>query len=294
MEDRWVARARSRTPRREHLFTRYRPETFFPVEPLSTGVLAFEFHGRGGDPCVVLLHGWPLDRTIWSEAALIVAGAGFRVVALDLPGFGESPSLEAGRETVEALAEEVARFLTSFAPGRVALAGHSFGGYVALAFAERHPDLLAGLGLVASRTLADSEATRKGRHETIAKVRAQGSRALLPDLARKLLSPSAPQPLLDRATRMIERARPDGVIAGLAAMAARPDRTAVLESFAGPALVLHGSEDQLIPEWEAAHPKGSRTVVRQILAGVGHMPMWETPQATAEAVLRWGRAAHEG
>lgn len=246
-------------------------------------MLVFDAYGPRKSPWVARLHGWPLDRTIWSVAALIVAGAGFRVVALDLPGFGESPSLEAGRETVEALTEEVARFLTSFAQGRVALA-----------FAERHPDLLAGLGLVASRTLADSEATRKGRHETIAKVRAQGSRALLPDLARKLLSPSAPQPLLDRATEMIEQARPDGVIAGLAAMAARPDRTDVLDSCAGPVLVLHGNEDQLIPEREAAQPKASNAVVREVLPGVGHMPMWEAPQATAQALLRWARAVHEG
>lgn len=256
-------------------------------------MLAFDSVGRGGDPRIVLLHGWPLDRTIWSEVARSIADRGFLVICPDLSGLGESPSEASDHWTVEAYADSVAVFLTAFGPEPAAVAGHSFGGYVALALAEGHADVVAGLGLVASRTLPDSEAGRKGRLETSARVRLQGSRALLPDLARKLLGPSAPQDLLDRATRMIERARPDGVIAGLSAMASRPDRTAVFESFSRPLLVLHGIEDQLIPEQEAASPKRSDgVVVREILSKVGHMPMWEAPQATAQAVVRWAQAVH--
>ncbi|HLE54550.1 MAG TPA: alpha/beta hydrolase [Thermoplasmata archaeon] len=257
-------------------------------------MLAFTSAGPTREPRVVLLHGWPLDSSIWSEVVRHLADGGLHVLCPDLPGFGSSPPVDAGRATVEAYADDVAAFLQHFGDRRVALAGHSFGGYVALAFAERHPDLLAGLGLVSSRTIADSEAARKGRHETIDKVRTQGSRALLPDLARKLLAPSAPQPLVDRATRILERTRPEGIIAGLAAMAARPNRTEVLESYLGPVLVVHGREDQLIPEREAASPKASRAVVREILPAAGHMPMWEDPHATAQAILRWARAAFEG
>jgi len=77
-------------------------------------------------------------------------------------------------------------------------------------------------------------------------------------------------------------------------MAARPDRTEVLESYPGPVLILHGREDQLIPEREAARPKASSAVVREILPAAGHMPMWENPDATARAIVRWARMAHEG
>ncbi len=258
---------------------------------LRRPMLAFTSSGRPGGPRVVLLHGWPLDASIWSDVAAPLASGGVHLLCPDLPGLGSSPSLDPDGWTVEAYADAVAAFLGAFGPGRSAVAGHSFGGYVALALAERHPDLLSGLGLVASRTVADTEAGRRGRLETIEKVRSGGARVLLPDLARKLLAPSPPAPLLERATSAIARARPDGVIAGLAAMAARPDRTAVLESFHGPVLVLHGSDDQLIPEQEAAQPKASRTVVREILSGVGHMPMWEDPAAAAHAILRWARAS---
>ena len=89
---------------------------------------------------------------------------------------------------------------------------------------------------------------------------------------------------------MIERARPDGVIAALAAMAARPDRTAGFNSFAGPRLVIHGTEDGLIPVSEAARIAPSPPDVRRILDGIGHLPMWEAPEATADAVISWANS----
>ncbi len=256
-------------------------------------VLAFDTLGRETDPSVVLLHGWPLDRRIWSEVARRVALEGFRVLVPDLPGFGESPPIDVVRATVETYAEDVSRFLSAFGPSPAAVAGHSFGGYVALALADRRPEALSGLGLVASRTIPDSEAARRGRAETIEKVRAQGTAALLPGLAEKLLGLKAQAAWRDHATRIIAHARPDGVIAGLAAMAARPDRTEVLRHFPRPVLVVHGTADALIPVHEAPQPaRSSGSLSVSILPDVGHMPMWEAPEATAEAVVAWAKAAH--
>jgi len=249
-------------------------------------MLAFDTVGRGEGPFVVLLHGWPLDRSIWREVAPRVAEAGFRVLVPDLPGFGSRPPLPPASSTVEAFADEVAAFLEAHARGPTAVAGHSFGGYVALALAERDPDRVAGLGLIASRTFADSEAARRGRHEAIEKVRAQGTAALLPGLAEKLLAPTAPSGLRERAAATVARAHPGAVVAGLAAMARRPDRTRVLEGFEGPVLVVHGAQDALIPISEAPAPSGPHRTVR-VLPGAGHMPMWESIGPTADAIVAW-------
>ncbi|MCI4371869.1 MAG: hypothetical protein L3J78_04395, partial [Thermoplasmata archaeon] len=144
------------------------------------------------------------------------------------------------------------------------------------------------------RTPADSPAARTGRSETIAKVRANGTKALLPGLARNLLGPDAAPEWRSKATVLIERARVDGVVAGLAAMASRPDRSAVLSSFRGPRLVLHGVKDALIPVAEAADLPPRPPATRVILPEVGHMPMWEAREATVDALLSWARATLPG
>src|SRR5207244_7812309 len=113
--------------------------------------------------------------------------------------------------------------------------------------AERHPDQVAGLGLIASRTTADSETARQGRHDTIEKVRQSGTKVLLPGLAEKLVGPRGGPAWLHRAELLIDRARLDGVMAALNAMATRPDRAGVFASFGGPRPVVHGRHDGLIP-----------------------------------------------
>ncbi len=256
-------------------------------------MLEHDAYGREGDPRVVLLHGWPLDRSIWSDVAPPLADAGFRIVCPDLPGFGRSPPLPSAEWTVESYAESVAEWVRGSGRDRVAVAGHSFGGYVALALAELHRDLVAGLALVASRTGADSEAARAGRSATIEKVEARGTSALLPDLAARLVAPDAPEAIRSRGERLIAACRPEALVAGLAAMAARPDRTAVLESFPRPLLVLHGGADQLIPVAEAPRPaRQAAPMDRVIVPKVGHMPMWEAPGPTAEAIRAWAASAH--
>lgn len=256
-------------------------------------MLAASTYGVAGDPPVVLLHGWPLNRSLWSEVASDLVSEGFRVVCPDLPGFGESPLLDAVDWTVEAYADEVADVLRGLGSESAPVAGHSFGGYVALALADANAELVAGLGLVASRTGADSEAGRAGRNATIAKVRDQGTSALLPDLPGKLLAPNASAELRGRADRLVRSCTPEAVIAGLSAMAARPDRSSLLETFPRPFVVVHGTVDQLIPVSEAAQPARTDVpVARHILEGVGHMPMWEAVPDTTRALAAWARAAH--
>src|SRR3989441_6195612 len=91
-------------------------------------VLAFDSTGHGKDSVVVLLHGWPLNRSIWSGVAARIAAAGSRALAPDLPGFGDSPSVELGRATVEAYAGEGAKLTRPFRARRGARAGNKFCG----------------------------------------------------------------------------------------------------------------------------------------------------------------------
>ncbi len=256
-------------------------------------MLAFSSYGVVGDPAIVLLHGWPLDRSLWADVASDLAAAGFRVVCPDLPGFGASPPLPAEDWTVEAFADRVADLVDELALAPAPVAGHSFGGYVALALADHRADVVSGVGLVASRTGADSTAARAGRVATIAKVRAQGTPALLPDLAARLLAPDARAELRARAEGLIRACPPEAVVAGLTAMAARPDRGFLLDALPRPWLVVHGTADQIVPVADAAQatrPAGSLT--RVLIPGAGHLPMWEAVPETVRAIGAWARLAH--
>src|SRR5262245_4829240 len=87
---------------------------------------------------VVLLHAFPLDRTLWAPQLGPLSAAGFRVLVPDLPEFGDTtPGADAF--TIERTADVVADFLESLGLARAVVGGLSMGGYVALAFARRHP-----------------------------------------------------------------------------------------------------------------------------------------------------------
>jgi pimeloyl-ACP methyl ester carboxylesterase len=87
---------------------------------------------------------------------------------------------------------------------------------------------------------------------------------------------------------LIARQHPQALIAALHAMAQRPDSLAVLQSGEFPLLLVHGQADSLIPLTRAQEIRAAVPRARLIeLPGVGHMPMMEAPQRTAQALQAW-------
>ncbi|HRP07556.1 MAG TPA: alpha/beta fold hydrolase, partial [Gemmatimonadales bacterium] len=127
---------------------------------LGNGVtIAFDEAGQG-DPPAVFLHGYPFDRTMWR--AQLEGIKGRRLIAVDLRSFGSSnPSTAAA--TIDDYADDVAALLDKMGVSRAVVAGLSMGGYVALAFAERHRDRLAALALPERTRLVHAQrAARSG------------------------------------------------------------------------------------------------------------------------------------
>lgn len=104
-----------------------------------------------GDDVVVLLHGWPQDRHTWSQVAPLLAAGGLRVVAFDQRGYspGALPRGRAAYRMGELVADVLA-LADSLGEARVHLVGHDWGGSVAWAFAERHPERLLSLTVVST------------------------------------------------------------------------------------------------------------------------------------------------
>ncbi|MBI9116083.1 alpha/beta fold hydrolase [Sanguibacter suaedae] len=234
---------------------------------------------------LVLLHGFPLDHRMWADAARRLP-EDIAVHALDLPGLGSSPTLP--EVTLEAAADAVVATLAAAGVDRAVVAGLSMGGYAALALAERHPDLVAGLALVDTKSTADGGAAREKRIVTADEVERTGTVDAVLGMPGTILGERSrvEQPaLVPTLEAWITEQAPEGVAWSQRAMAARPDRTGVLEGYQGTSVVVVGSLDTVTPVSDAEHMADAlRSGPPVVLDGVGHMSAVEAPAEVA-AVL---------
>jgi 3-oxoadipate enol-lactonase len=243
--------------------------------------LAYERRGKGTP--LVLLHGYPLDHSIW-EPVLPLLEDDFELILPDLRGFGESDGSTSPYGVAD-LAADIAGLLSALDIWQAAIAGHSMGGYVALAFVRAYPQRALGLGLVASQVLADTPERKAGRHQEADNILAHGVQNVAEGMSVKLTGDPG---LQARLKALILRQRPEGLAGALRAMAERPDSSGLLPGCDFPIVLIHGLADALIPVERARNVKAA--VPHAYLAeipNVGHMPMMEAPKETAE-VLRAG------
>ena len=241
-----------------------------------------EIREAGQGPAILLLHGFPLDGAMWSGVARLLAPR-LRVLKPDLPGRENTPAEADGMEGYADFVEAVLREL----PAPVGLAGFSMGGYVALALMKRRPEKIRALALVDTRAAADDAAGKAKRDEAIAKLRAEGVRAIADSMVEKLLAHDSLRKgeLVERVRRIMLRQDPKTIAADLKAMKERPDSTTFLSEISVPALVVVGEQDVLTPPSEAremaAAIPGARLVT---IPEAGHLTPMERPKAVAEAL----------
>ena len=126
--------------------------------------IAYERRGRG-EP-LVLIHGYPLDGTTWNYVASLLEND-FDLIIPDLRGMGQSDAVDK-TYTVADLASDIAGLARSSKIQKAFIAGHSMGGYVALAFARAYPNRVHGLGMISSQVLTDPPERKEGRYKTAA------------------------------------------------------------------------------------------------------------------------------
>ncbi|MDZ7845315.1 MAG: alpha/beta hydrolase [Owenweeksia sp.] len=116
--------------------------------------ISFSYSDFDKGPAVIFLHGHLENRSMWRDIVKEIPKS-YRKITLDLPGHGESGNL-GYVHTMEDMAEAVKALVNHLKLKRFILAGHSMGGYVALAFAEMFPEQVKGLILMNSNTKADT------------------------------------------------------------------------------------------------------------------------------------------
>ena len=247
-----------------------------------------------GERCVVLLHGYLESLLVW-ESFVPLLYKEVRVVTLDLPGHGISV-VRGQTHTMEWLADVVADALAALGIGRCTLVGHSMGGYVALAFCERHPEMLDGLVLLSSTPNPDTPEKQANRLREIALVRAGRKETLAHAAPAAGFAAENRTRMKDEIADLAEPvfvAEDDGIVAMLNGMRARNDRNDVLRASQVPVLFILGCADDYIPRDKAEamvadHPEAQVAW----LDHSGHMGFLEQPEETAQAILGFVRCGH--
>ncbi len=252
--------------------------------------MLLDFGDDGPGHVVVLLHGFPLDRTMWS-GQIGEIGEAYRLITPDLRGHGRSAAPPERVYTMDAMADDVIETLDALSiKEKVVLGGLSMGGYVALSAARRYPERFRALMLFDTKASGDSPEAARGRETTAGQIEATGLTdgliaAMIPRLFAPLtreLRPERVEPVL----AVMRSTSPRTIAASLRGMAARPDRTRDLLYITIPTLVVVGGEDVITPVADArSMVEELRNATLAIIPDAGHMAPLENPTATNLAIL---------
>lgn len=245
----------------------------------------------GSGPSVVLLHGYPFNRSMWGEQVEELKQH-HRVIVPDLRGHGES-AVTAVPATMQNMAGDIASLLETLNITRATIAGLSMGGYVALAFYRLFPLRVRSLVLADTRAQAETEEGKQNRVQQAEKASRDGMEGIADALLPKLLAPETvtrhPE-IVKRLRKMMVETDPEGAAAALRGMAQRQDQSAFLSRIIAPALILVGKEDSITPvaDAELMHREigGSRL---QVIEGAGHISNLEKPEEFNKALVKFLR-----
>jgi pimeloyl-ACP methyl ester carboxylesterase len=206
----------------------------------------YRIEGKG--KVIMLVHGFIEDGSMW-DGMIDSLKKNYKVIVPDLPGFGKSP-LQDSELSMEWYAEFVHEILKAEKVGELILLGHSMGGYVALNFAEKYGDMLAGLGLLNSHCFEDTPAKKENRVKGIEFIRNHGTGVFVSELYNSIFHESFKKKnkkLINALIANAQKYTPEAVMMANAAMMNRKDKSEVLKNSKVPVLFIDGEEDEAAP-----------------------------------------------
>lgn len=232
---------------------------------------------EGQGEVLFLIHGFCGSSAYWSKVVPPLADQ-YRVIAIDLPGHGDS-EVQDNVNQIDDYADFIHQLLDSLELDKVTMLGHSLGGYITLAFAEKYSERLNGFSLIHSTGFPDSEEAKKGRDTSALKIDDEGIEVFIDGLIPKLFAPNnvkSHQNSVDEAIKIGYSTSPIGAKNALMAMRDRKDRREIISITKLPVVLVAGADDQLIPS-EKTFTANGFNVKQVLLKNVGHMSMYEAP-----------------
>ena len=252
------------------------------------GTVTFSDTGKGR--VVVLLHGFLGSHQIWNSTIQSLSKS-FRVIAIDLPGHGETDCF-GYVHTMELLAKSVKAVMDSLRLKKYVIIGHSMGGYAGLAFADMYPDNLKGLCLYHSSAYADSEEKKRDRTRSIKVVKAN-HKIYTTEVIKNLFATKNFKYLKEEiafAQKIAAKTSKQSIIAALEGMKDRPHRDVILGLAHFPLMMVIGEHDNVLPSsqlLEQADLIKNKHIL--YLEHDGHMGFLESPKRSNDALKKFLR-----
>jgi len=229
-------------------------------------------------PTLFILHGWGSSSERWTGVIERLSGAGYDVLAPDLPGFGQSPPPSVPWN-VEEYAAWASQFLQSLDVQPLLMIGHSFGGRVAIRLLQQNPSVSRGLVLCASSGLKHPKTLKQQAAYLAAKagnfIFSLPGLSALRNLARRTLY---------RSIGEYDYYRTDGIMRETFQLVNEHDLAPGLETFAHPTLILWGDQDKTTPLADAHRFHALIPHSRlEILPGAAH----RLPHERTEEFCEW-------
>lgn len=230
---------------------------------------------------LVLLHGFLGSHEVWSEFVKKLSKK-FRVIAIDLPGHGETPSI-GYYHSMELLAQSVKAVLDKAGVRRYIITGHSMGGYVALTFAELFPENVSGICLFNSTSYADSEEKKKEREKVIRLVK-KSHKHYVGEVVTSLFAPDNLPKIskeVEKVSGIAQKITQQSIINSLEGMKERKSRDLILKFAEFPILFIVGKKDGVI-NYETMYGQMALCKYPSVvmLEDSGHMSFYEAPKET--------------
>lgn len=241
--------------------------------------IAYSDIGKGR--VIVLLHGFLGSHEVWTETVKKLSKR-FRVISIDLPGHGSTPSI-GYYHSMELLAQSVKAVLDHIGVRRYVMAGHSMGGYTTLAFAELFPENICGICLFNSTSYADSEEKKKERDKVIRLVKKE-HKHYVTEVVTGLFAPENIGKIkadVEKVKRIASGTSKQSIINSLEGMKERKSRDLILKFAEYPVLFIIGKKDSVI-NYETMYSQMAlcKYPFVLMLENAGHMGFYEAAKET--------------
>ncbi|MDD4409850.1 MAG: alpha/beta hydrolase [Candidatus Pacebacteria bacterium] len=232
------------------------------------------------DQTILVLHGWGATSFSWHNVAYLLAEEGFRVIAIDLPGFGETPAPGSIWGT-EDYVNGVFLFCKEIKLERFVLVGHSFGGALSIKFTHNHPTMVDEL------VICDAAAIRKERLNTRQKV----ARALS-NLGSKVISKTPFYHFFEKLAYKLAGSydyyKANPIMREIFKKIIVDDMSELAKKIKHPCLIIWGREDMATPLEDAMDLNGFiENSYLKIINGARHSPYRTHPKEVAGSIINF-------